>query len=83
MALTEKTEQSFFISPNRMIRVRDERVILENDIEISRTFHSKVIDVDDDITSESDDIKAIAPQIWTDEVKANRISEKAAAQAQR
>jgi len=40
-----------------------------------------VIDVDDDITNEAPRIKAIAPRIWTAEVKAARISEKAAAQA--
>ena len=80
MALTEKTEQSLFISPNRMIRVRDETVIMRDGIEINRSFHSKVIDVDDDVANESDDIKAIAPRIWTAQIKAARISEKAKAQ---
>lgn len=82
MALTEKTEQKLEILPNGMIQVRDERIIMDNGVEISRTFHRKVIDVDEDVTNESGRIKAIAPQIWTAEVKDARISEKAAAQAQ-
>lgn len=83
MALTEKTKQQLIIDDNGMIRVKDFIVIEKDGIEISRSRpHSKVIDVDDDITSESTRIKAIAPGIWTAEVKAARISEKAAAQAQ-
>jgi len=81
MALTEKTEQKLEILPNGIIQVQDIRVILDNDVEISRTFHRKVIDVDDNVANESPRIKAIAPQIWTAQVKAARISEKAAAQA--
>jgi len=77
--LTEKTEQRLEILPNGIIQVRDERVIMDNGIEISRKFHRRVIDVDDDIINESVRIKAIAPQIWTPAVKAARISEKAAA----
>jgi len=77
MALTEKTEQKLEILPNGIIQVQDIRVILDNDVEISRTFHRKVIDVDDDVRSESTRIKAITPLIWTEKVKAARISEKA------
>jgi len=81
MALTEKTEQTLEILPNGVIQVKDARVILDNDVEISRSYHRKVIDVDDDIVNESVRLKAIAPRIWTAEIKAARISEKVAAAA--
>ena len=77
MALTEKTEQKLEILPNGVIQVQDIRIIMDNGVEISRTFHRKVIDVDGDVANESSRIKAIAPQIWTAKVKAERISEKA------
>jgi len=77
MALTEKMEQRIEILPSGVIQVRDERIIMDDGVEISRTFHRKVIDVDDNVTNESPRIKAIAPQIWTAEIKAARISEKA------
>lgn len=78
--LTEKTEQKLEILPNGVIQVQDIRIIMDGGLEISRTFHRKVIDVDDDISNETGRIKAIAPKIWTAEIKAERISEKAAAQ---
>jgi len=77
MALTEKTEQKLEILPNGIIQVQDIRVIMDNGVEISRTFHRKVIDVDESVANESARIKSIASQIWTAEVKAARISEKA------
>jgi len=76
MALTEKTEQKLEILPNGVIQVRNERVIMDNGIEISRTFYRKVIDVDEDVSNESERIKAITPQIWTSKIKAARILEK-------
>jgi len=79
MALTEKTEQKIEILHNGVIQVQNIRVIMDNEAEISRTFHRKVIDVDDDVINESPRIKAIASQIWTSEIKAARISEKAKA----
>jgi len=81
MALTERAEQKLEILPNGIIQVQDIRIIMDEGVEISRSHHRKVIDVDDDIINESPRIKAIAPQIWTAQIKAARISEKAAAQA--
>ena len=81
MALTEKQEQKLEILPNGMIQVQDITIIERDGIAISRILHRKVIDVDDDTINESDRIRAIAPQIWTADIKAARISEKAAAQA--
>lgn len=80
MALIEKTDQQLIINDNGMIQVKDYIVIEKDGVEISRSRpHSKMIDVDGDIANESTRIKAIAPKIWTAEVKAARISEKAKA----
>jgi hypothetical protein len=76
MASTEKTEQKLEILPNGIIQVRNTRVIMDNGVELSRVHHRKVIDVDDDVTNESQRIKDIAASVWTDEVKANRLIEK-------
>lgn len=81
--LTEKIEQLLEILPNGVIQVRDARIIMDSSVEISRSYHRKAIDVDEDVTNESSRIKAIAPGIWTAQVKAARISEKAAAQDHR
>lgn len=75
MALTEKTEQQIEILANGIIQVRDARIIMDDGIEISKSYSRKVIDVDEDVTNESARIKSIAPQIWTAKVKADRIKE--------
>jgi len=75
--LTDRIEQKIEILPNGVLHVQDIRIILDDGIEISRTYHRKIVDVDDDVTNESYRIKAIAPHLWTAQVKAARISEKA------
>lgn len=77
MVLTERQEQKLEILPNGVIQVQDIRIILDDDIEISRMYHRKVIDVDNDVTGESQRIRAITPHVWTPEVRAARQSERA------
>ena len=43
--------------------------IIEDGKEISYSYHRKVLTPDMDISSESDEIKALAGAIWTDAVK--------------
>ena len=50
---------------------------MDNGVEISKSYSRNVVDVDDDTTNESQRLKAIATVLWTAEVKAARISEKA------
>jgi len=76
MALTERIEQKLEILPNGMIQVKNMTVIERDGVEISRINNRKVIDVDDDVTTESARIKAIAPNIWTSQVRADRLAEK-------
>ena len=49
MALTERAEQSLHILHNGMIEVRDTLVIERDGVEVSRSHHRKVIDVEDDV----------------------------------
>jgi len=81
MPLTEKNEEQLEILPNGIIQVRNARIIMDDGIEISKSYNRHVVDVDDNTANESPRLKAIATVLWTQEVKAARLSEKAAAQA--
>lgn len=81
MALTERQEQKLEILPNGIIQVQDISIIERDGVEVSRSFHRKVIDVDDDVSQESDRIQAIAPVIRTPSVVEARTAERAAAAA--
>ena len=52
------------------IQVRTATIINEDGIELSRSFHRRVITPDMDVSDESDEIQGIAAAVWTDDVKA-------------
>ena len=52
-----------------MIQVRTATVIKKDGVEISRAFHRHIVAPDADTSGESDDVKAIAAQVHTDEIK--------------
>tara|TARA_R100001015_G_C4546075_1_gene108994 strand:- start:64 stop:315 length:252 start_codon:yes stop_codon:yes gene_type:complete len=72
MALTEETVQDKIevVGDFKHIQVRTATVIKKDGVEISRSFHRHVVAPDADTSSESDDVKAIAAQVHTDEIKA-------------
>jgi hypothetical protein len=54
------------------IQVRTAKIIKEDGVEISRTFHRHVVGPDasdDDLSKESADVQAMAKQFHTDELK--------------
>ena len=51
------------------IQERTKTSIMEDDKEISFSYHRRVLAPDADISSESDEIKGMASALWTDEVK--------------
>ena len=63
----------------KVINVRTTTVIMDDDKEVSRTFHRRVVDpgfldeldnlVETDLSSESLDIQGICDVIWTQSVK--------------
>jgi len=71
MALTEeKIEDKIeIVGDYKMIQVRTSTVIKKDGVEISRSFNRHVVAPDADTTGESDDVKAIAAQVHTDEIK--------------
>lgn len=82
MVFTERQEQELMVNHNGVIQVRDITVIERDGVEVVRTNHRHVVDVDDDVTDESIRLKAVASQVWTQEVRNNRASEKANSAAQ-
>ena len=71
MALTEETVQDKIeiVGEFKHIQVRTATVIKRDGVEISRSFHRHVVAPDADTSGESDDVKAIAAQVHTKEVK--------------
>ena len=71
MALTEETVQDKIevVGEFKMIQVRTATVIKRDGTEISRSFSRHVVAPDSDTSGESDDVKAIAAQVHTKEVK--------------
>ena len=72
MALTEETVQDKIeiVGEFKHIQVRTATVIKRDGVEISRSFSRHVVAPDADTSGESDDVKAIAAQVHTDEIKA-------------
>ena len=72
MALTEETVQDKIevVGDFKHIQVRTATVIKKDGVEISRSFHRHVVAPDADTSNESADVKAIAAQVHTDEIKA-------------
>ena len=53
-----------------VVQVRQATIILEDGVEISRTFKRHVLTPDADLSAEDADVQAIAGQVFTDEAKA-------------
>ena len=82
MALTETTENDKIEVVNKWdVGVRKATIIKKDGVELTRTFHRKVLNpgtldandnlVDTDISGEDADVQAIANAAWTTQVKAD------------
>ena len=82
MALTETQENDKIEVVNKWnIQVRNATIIKKDGVELTRTFHRKVLTpgtldasdnlVDTDISGEDADVQAIANAVWTTQVKAD------------
>ena len=86
MAITKEVieDKIEIVGDHKNIQVRTATVIKEDDVEITRSFHRKVLEcvtssydsdteewthTDTDVSNESTDIQDIAAIVWTDEVK--------------
>jgi hypothetical protein len=72
MAITKTTEIAKIevVGEYKIVQVRTDTVIKEDDKEISRSPHRHHLNPDADITNEHADVKAICNTVWTDDVKA-------------
>ena len=82
MALTEtKENDKIEVVQKWNIQVREAAIIKKDGVEVTRTFHRKVLVpgtldasdnlVDTNLSSEDADVKAIAEAAWTTQVKAD------------
>jgi len=70
MALTKKVEiGSIEVLPMGQIQVRQDTVIEEDGVELSKSYHRHVIEPDADISNEDQRVKDIANTVHTQAVK--------------
>jgi len=90
MAITKEIieDKIEIVGDYKNIQVRTATVLKEDGVELTRSFHRKVLDcvssvkndddswthTDTDISGESAEVQAIANAVWTDEVKAAKKS---------
>ena len=72
MALTKETSYDYEIrGVGKNIQERQKTAILEDGKELSSAYHRRVLTIGDDLSSESDEIKALSSSLWTQEVSAS------------
>jgi hypothetical protein len=68
--VNDKIEVLSLAAGYSVIQVRQATIILEDDVEISRTFKRHVLTPDADLSAEDADVQAIAGTVFTDVAKA-------------
>ena len=71
MALTEETMEDKIevVGDYKIVQVRTATVIKKDGVELTRSFHRHVVNPTDDISEQSDEVKAICNVVHTDAVK--------------
>ncbi|BAQ90837.1 hypothetical protein [uncultured Mediterranean phage uvMED] len=70
MALSKVEKDDYEVRGEyKHINVRTKISIMEDGKELSYKYHRRVLQPDADISAESDELKALANALWTDEVK--------------
>jgi len=70
MALSKVKKDDYEVRTEyKHIQVRTKTSIMEDGAEISYKYHRKVLTPDMDVSGESDELKALASALWTDEIK--------------
>jgi hypothetical protein len=54
----------------KVLQVRTATIITDTGVELSRSFHRHVVSPNDDVSSETDEVKALASTYFTDDAKA-------------
>ncbi len=72
MALTKETTEDYEVRGEfKTIQKRTRTAIMEDGAEISYKYHRTSFMCDADVSAESDELKALAGALWTDEIKAS------------
>ena len=80
MALEKKTSFDYEIRNEfKHIQERTKTSVVEDGKELSYSYSRRVLSPDADVSAESDEVKALANAVWTDEVKAAYAAAQAAA----
>jgi|TARA_R100000030_G_scaffold85787_1_gene69117 hypothetical protein len=70
MALEKKKTYDYEVRGEyKCIQERCKTSIMEDGVEISFSYHRRALMPDADVSSESDELKALANALWTDEIK--------------
>ncbi len=71
MALTKEIVEDKIevVGEYKAVQVRTATVVKEDGVELSRSFHRKVLHPDMDVSGESSEVQGICNAVWTDEVK--------------
>ena len=72
MALTktQKVDKIEIVGDYKHVQVRTATVVLEDGVELSRSFHRHVVSPLDDTTNEEAQVQAVCAAVHTNEVKA-------------
>ena len=82
MALEKKTSFDYEIRGEfKHIQERTKTSVVEDGKELSYAYSRRVLSPDADVSAESDEVKALANAVWTDEVKAAYAADQAARDA--
>ena len=72
MALSKAISYEYEIRGEfRHIQERQKTAIIEDGTELSSAYHRRVLTIGDDLSSESDEVKALSSSLWTQEVSAS------------
>ena len=72
MALTKEITYDYEIRGiGKNIQERKKTAIIEDGTELSSAYHRRVLTIGDDLSGESDEIKALSSSLWTPAVSAS------------
>ena len=70
MALSKQSTFDYEVRGEfKVIQIRERIAVLEDGVEISFKYHRRSLTPDADVSSESDEVKALAGSLWTDAIK--------------
>jgi len=72
MALTKEITYDYEIrNISKNIQERQKTTIVEDGKELSSAYHRRVLTIGDDLSGESDELKALSSSLWTPAVSAS------------